>query len=851
MPCAAIYCASIRRRLALLVKQYSDVKHKQYRTVIDDARAPRSEAVRLQSVFDELHQDYASIDALSDQIDAVSEEWFNIVSGLQDESLETEARRQFEDFQRATNWDNIQNILCDELLQHLAALLGKCDTNIDFLSKKLAAEPVPFSPWTSTVPLRSPSNASAATSNLWQESCPADNAGGSIPTTSSSLWTSPAVPPRTSALPQPQQKRAAVSSPWATLTPPPPCRSTTTTASHHDGRDNKTLPTNGATYEVGQKGGQEGCPADNAGGSLSLACERASPPADNAGGSSDAVRSPISTLRSVSQELSESSPSEKRRHAGLCFDTDNCRKPAVKPPPTAAVNQQQRSLSEVHRGPCVFCNRPGHRSTHRLNYGTFEKRLLRAARRSVCVACCTLQPEPHLWKECPQEPLQCSHCKQRGHHQAFCRSWLRIVANRISRRRPPTITGKFPNHGRSSSTPAQAPRRRTAKKSCKQLPCTCHRDDCQYVIPLPWKTTIKADSDVAALSEAAKTLSIAPSPATPFARSPCVEQSKPQAPPTRAGFTAARGGARNAPRRPATNNDVSTAASSGLTAHSAKGNLRGSAPAGAFSPPYPCMRDRLRATMCNTATDGYVGCGQCSSCSSPLLIGADGKPSNGASDIFPPDFAAAPVCHTSRRPLRRRVVRFDNPRLQRPRKRPAGTVNPRRGRRPKDSEDEYGANPPLSEKEQRALDAELDSDNESYLSYGSPYAAPPYARPHSPSGGFGPHIGREDEAPEDFALNAEVENYWHDEPTSTATFTSPKRHASEIGRGSELGYHHADYGPNAQQTSRGAVYEDRNYDYLYEDDYNGADPYEDHSYAADRYEDHVYGGDFYDDDSAY
>ncbi|KAH7700553.1 hypothetical protein AAVH_32327 [Aphelenchoides avenae] len=162
-----------------------------------------------------------------------------------------------------------------------------------------------------------------------------------------------------------------------------------------------------------------------------------------------------------------------------------------------------------------------------------------------------------------------------------------------------------------------------------------------------------------------------------------------------------------------------------------------------------------------------------------------------------------------------------------------------------------GANPALSEKEQRALDGELDSDNESCLTYGSPYAAAPYARPHSPSGGFGPHIGREDEAPEDFAPTAEDGNYCPDEPTSTAKLKSPSRHASETGRGSELGYHHTDLGPNAQQTSRGAVYEDRNYDYLYEDDYSGADLYEDHSYPADRYEDHVYGGDFYDDDSAY
>lgn len=172
-------------------------------------------------------------------------------------------------------------------------------------------------------------------------------------------------------------------------------------------------------------------------------------------------------------------------------------------------------------------------------------------------------------------PLQCRHCKQKDHHKAFCRSWLRIFSNRISRRRPQTIIRKNPTRGRSPSTRAQASSRCTAKKPCQQLRCTCHRD-CQYVIPLPWKTTVKADSDVAALSQASKALSVTPSTATPITRKLRAEQSKPQTQPLRTGFTAARGGARSAPRRPVTNNDVSTAASSGLTAHNAKGNLGGS-----------------------------------------------------------------------------------------------------------------------------------------------------------------------------------------------------------------------------------------------------------------------------------
>ncbi|KAH7660525.1 hypothetical protein AAVH_43691, partial [Aphelenchoides avenae] len=403
-----------------------------------------------------------------------------------------------------------------------------------------------------------------------------------------------------------------------------------------------------------------------------------------------------------------------------------------------ASGPQQQPASELHRSACAFCSHPGHRSTHCLNYGTFEKRLLRAARQSICASCCSLQPEPHLWKACPHEPLLCGHCKQKGHHQAFCRAWLRIFSNRISRRRPQTINRKNSTRGRSTSTHARACSRRTAEKPCQQRRCNCHRVDCKYVISLPWKTTIQADSDVAALPQAANTLNVTPSPTTPYVPSLRAEQSKPQAPPIRADF----------------------ATSATATVSDQRSRRLATARTSTATRP---TRESIRASMYRCVISACERCGYSGGISEPLRVGADGTPFHKA---VPRDFAASPVRSWKYRPTGCMVGRLKH-------------LN---------DEDEFcRPNPPLSVQEQRALDAELaqlseeegraldaalDSDNESYHTYDSSYAATPCARPHSPSGGFGPYIGREDEAAEDLEPTAADENYWPDKPISTATFTT-------------------------------------------------------------------------------
>ncbi|KAH7662452.1 hypothetical protein AAVH_43587 [Aphelenchoides avenae] len=314
---------------------------------------------------------------------------------------------------------------------------------------------------------------------------------------------------------------------------------------------------------------------------------------------------------------------------------------------TSVVKQQPPRKPLDDQESCAFCSHHGHRSTHCLNYGSFEKRLLRAARQSICLACCSLRPRPHLWKACPHEPLKCAFCKQAGHHQAFCRSWLKAFPSRINRSRPQTNVTNTSNRGRPSSSRVQttAPpassddaateqssgsddattmgavlqpqqsanvkRRATgprtsaratpshaksvqcdksdavlqrkgsvhiqelASKPCKLLRCTCHRDDCEYIIPLPWKAVDREE-----LSEAPEDPVLAPTLDATFSRNNTVrstasatqtersewDQTSAQ---TSVGRSSVRYGTRSTPRRPGIYSIAAAAPPLRLTTNSA------------------------------------------------------------------------------------------------------------------------------------------------------------------------------------------------------------------------------------------------------------------------------------------
>ncbi|KAH7706936.1 hypothetical protein AAVH_25832 [Aphelenchoides avenae] len=488
---------------------------------------------------------------------------------------------------------------------------------------------------------------------------------------------------------------------------------------------------------------------------------------------------------------------------------------------TSVVKQQPPRKPLDDQDSCAFCSHHGHRSTHCLNYGSFEKRLLRAARQSICLACCSQSPRPHLWKACPHEPLKCAFCKQTGHHQAFCRSWLKAFPCRINRSRPQTNVINTSNRGRPSSsrvhtaappsssddadakqssgsddatTMGSGPQRQQsvnvqrrargprtsaratpshASKPCRLLRCSCHRDDCEYIIPLPWKAV-----DTEELSEAPKDTVLAPTPDATFshnntapstASAPQTERSELDHPSaqTPLGRSSARDGTSSTPRRPgiyriaaaapplrfATNSALFEAAPSPVyPARSVSSNPRPERPLP--EPPLPpirmgwpiacegvgtshqrpaAARDRFKAMMASLATPTDADIWH--TCSGPLQVGADGQqfiPSSESVVRFSQTVQKCDACARSGRrqaglrssPFTRlpRDRRRRTSREHKPRKRnPPSTHRPTNDAVPDASESssdhELRPNPPLSEQQHAILDELLASDDESATGY--------------------------------------------------------------------------------------------------------------------------------------
>ncbi|KAH7704705.1 hypothetical protein AAVH_28102 [Aphelenchoides avenae] len=558
---------------------------------------------------------------------------------------------------------------------------------------------------------------------------------------------------------------------------------------------------------------------------------------------------------------------------------------------TASVVKQQPPRKPLDdQESCAFCSHHGHRSTHCLNYGSFEKRLLRAARQSICLACCSLRPRPHLWNACPHEPLKCAFCKQAGHHQAFCRSWLKAFPSRINRSRPQTNVINTSNRGRPSSSRVhtaappsssddadakqssgsddatskgsgpqpqqavnvhrQATRPRTtetgtssqlqsvqggksdevpqrkgsvpiqehASTPCRLLRCTCHRDDCEYVIPLPWKAV-----DTIELSEAPQDPVLA---LTPDATS-SVESA--------VGTSSVRmhqgGRIRNTPRRLAaysipkatppfaTNSAFFEAAASHVyPARSVSSNPRPEWPLP--EPPLPpirmgwsiacegavtsqqrpaAARDRFQAMMTSLAapTDADIW----HTCSGPLQVGAGGQPFIPGPESVVRFSQTVQKCNACTRSGRQQGGLRPKPFIQLPsdrKRRTSREHKPRKRsppslRRPPDdavlnasepsSDHELGPNPPLTEQQQAILDELLAPDNESAIGYedlddheqraleaslAELYNDDDHRLPSpSPAGEFGPFCGLEDELDELASHVAEEfyndDGYWRPE----------------------------------------------------------------------------------------
>ncbi|KAH7724827.1 hypothetical protein AAVH_07696 [Aphelenchoides avenae] len=132
------YCIASRTRLTHLIKQYNDIKGKQRHVEIDDKQPIKVEMFRLQSVFARLHKDHKAVKDLPDRIAAVADEWSQNITELDDEAAKNAANQQYEDFRQRTNWDDIQNALCDELLHHLSVLMGTCEALGEDLSVTFA-----------------------------------------------------------------------------------------------------------------------------------------------------------------------------------------------------------------------------------------------------------------------------------------------------------------------------------------------------------------------------------------------------------------------------------------------------------------------------------------------------------------------------------------------------------------------------------------------------------------------------------------------------------------------------------------------------------------------------------------
>ncbi|KAH7714415.1 hypothetical protein AAVH_18234 [Aphelenchoides avenae] len=746
------YCISARSHLQSLIMQYTILSAKQYAVTLNKAEPPKFEYARLQVVSSFLKRDQTTVSELPAKISAASDKWVASIRRLP-EADQYKALKQFEAFHADNNCLNIQQFLVHALITKLASYVSTCEQLLEQLTKPL----------------------SGAEQSITQ----------------------PAV--------------------------------------------SQSPDANVASTEVGSK-----------------------------------LREPSNTARNV-----------VKQH-----------------PP--------RTPLEAHES-CVFCSHHGHRSTHCLNYGSFEKRLLRAARRSICLACCSLRPRPHLWKACPHTPLNCAYCKQPGHHQAFCRSWLKVFPSRINRSRPQTTTKKNPTRGRSPSyrantaasaassedadtehsssssddatttcsgaqshqpvqpmlssaactteesrsigsrppnnasknpTRGRATRPRTtaqatysqaetvqgdksdavpardvsgpsqvfANRPCRLLRCTCQRDDCEFIIPLPWKTTDTEEATNASKAPSTKpSLDAMPSrvqPAHFIASNPRPERPLPEPPlpPIRRGWSIARGGARNTAQRPAT------------------------------------QHNRIKAMMSTLAT--RTDADMWHTCSGQLQVGADGKPFTPASADVVRYSHVAQHCFACKR-SGSRYVRYRpvvlNPPPRAPKPKPEREKNTRRRSPPPQcsltsdavdhlsddvSDHELGPNPPLDEQQQRALAAMLESDDGSddgggyealdeqdqralessfsELCSDNSHLGQQRSRPSSPPGGFGPLNGLEEE---------EVVA-----PPAAVRFRP--RHARLPSEPDE----DTDHGSRAQQTFRGGLNadvpdEDDFYEeYFYEDD---------------------------------